>query len=161
MIAHRLMRISLGVRTQSPWRTDMQIRLCILIGLPALLACSAGRSEAARPSTPIMECGWVQVAEAWADTDRNKLRGPSEKTLPNVRFEIVDRLLADRRVGRSARTDKQGRAELWVRMAGCPEVDLLVTAEAPEGYEATTPNPVAARELAEGDTLRFGFAPIF
>ncbi len=108
----------------------------------------------------IAECGWVRVAQAWIDANRDGTHGPSEMPLPNVRFVIVDRLQAGRRVGVAGRTDEHGRAELRTRMAGCPEADLVVTAEAPNGYEAITQNPIAERELAEGDTLRFGFAQI-
>lgn len=75
--------------------------------------------------------------------------------MAGVEFFIDDVRNHFARVGSTAVSDTNGEARLSVSLPGCPQVEFEVSAPAPAGYRATTPERVRQR----GDEpFLFGFA---
>ena len=108
-----------------------------------------------------VDCVWWDTAEAWIDQNENGVWDSSEQPLSEVRFHIDDVRNDHQGVGDEAISNKQGKADLRVWMAGCPTVELEVYATPPDGYRFTTPSRIAVPKSATGNpgktVFSFGF----
>ncbi len=106
------------------------------------------------------DCVWYDTAKAWIDENENGVWDSNEQPLAGVRFVVDDIRNAYPEVG-EAISDEQGKAQLTVSLPGCPTVEFEISAQPPEGYQATTPSRVSVSQDAlkrpGSDEFVFGF----
>jgi len=120
--------------------------LMLLFGMSLLTGCSG-------------DCEWVVHGEAWIDENGNSRWDAGEPPLPGVLFSFYGipsvRFIESEM---QATSNQDGVVDVSLVMAGCSELNQLVSVEVPEGYWVREP-----RILLEGrgpDVVSFGFRPI-
>ncbi len=106
------------------------------------------------------ECAWDGTAQAFVDTNGNRVADPGEPPLAGVAFRVDDPYNHLTEVtGRNAIiSDKAGKARLSVDLPGCPHAEFEVYAQPPGGFALTTAARLHSSDAASGGTFPFGFA---
>ena len=110
-----------------------------------------------------VDCGWDDTASAWVDENQNGLWDNHEKPLAKVQF-LVDDIRHNYDTSGEAISNVNGEAGVYVLPVVCTgfdEIEIVIKAIPPKGYESTTPNEVSVpRDKAENgkhDNFPFGF----
>ncbi len=110
------------------------------------------------------DCSWYGTVISYVDVNGNAHFDSDDSFLPGVPVHVDD--IYNHYMDMSpVVTDQHGIGHLALFIAGCPTVDLQVAADAPPGFEPTSPNPVHVKKdffgtLETGETYYFGFAKI-
>ena len=114
-------------------------------------------------SQGIVDCGWEDTASAWVDENQNGLWDNHEKPLAKVQF-LVDDIRHNYDTSGEAISNVNGEAGVYVFPVVCTrydEIEIVIKANPPKGYESTTPSEVSVpRDKAENgkhDNFPFGF----
>ena len=102
------------------------------------------------------DCHWYGSAQAWLDEDGNGEWNARERPLQNVLFQIDDPHSRMTKIGGPAVSDIKGVSAIGAWLPGCPKTHLEVYAEAPAGYQPTSPERLSVDE--DTTTFSFGFA---
>ncbi len=107
----------------------------------------------------VSDCIWSGVGKSWVDINKNGQWDSGENALPGVDFVIDDSLNGYDNVGEKAISDATGQAALSVWLPGCPNVQLVVYVQVPEGYVLTTPTRLDVNWDEHNEVFYFGFVP--
>lgn len=93
----------------------------------------------------IADCGWDATASAWIDDNKNSVWESDEKPLAEVQF-IADDIQHDYDTSNEAISDINGKAWVSVFPVDCDgfdEIEIVIKAIPPVGYEPTTPSEIS------------------
>jgi len=114
-------------------------------------------------SRGIVDCGWQDTASAWIDENQNGVWENNEKPLAGAQF-VVDDIRHDYDTSGDAVSNVNGEAGVYIFPVDCNgfgEIEIIIKAIPPDGYEATTPGEISvpqdAAENGENDNFLFGF----
>jgi hypothetical protein len=135
-----------------------------LLGLIPII-CLLSAYAASRLFFPMIfgmaDCAWSGTAQAWVDTNNNRVRDPGEPPLPGVTFHVNDTYNGYPDVGRANGTSNwKGEAGLTVWLPGCPKVEFEVYADTPPGYRAISDAMQPADGNSTGQVFEFGFVQL-
>ncbi len=126
---------------------NILIQRIVVLSFVAFLSASLSACSA--------DCGWNGRAEAFIDMNADGIRGSGEPALAGVVVHVED-TLGQTGYGGRPETPSDGRASLNFFIPCNENIEFVVLAEAPPGYELTTPGRVELGSESE-KTAIFGF----